>query len=133
MNGRKLNRTRLLQVQRQLKEIERELLEQERNDDLYDAIRDKNYMADIIVTISPNKHITFDGVCESYGLRTIRKPSTNGDMGSDWYTNIFGKIDRDVAIKLFDECLTVLKSAKDYYESMSEDEWLRLRKDDARV
>lgn len=133
MNGRELNRTRLLQVQRQLKEIERELLEQERNDDLYDAIRNKNYMADIMVKISPNKHITFDGARESYGLWTIRKPSTNGDGVSDWNTNIFGKIDRDVAIKLFDECLTVLKSAKDFYESMSDDEWLRLRKDDARV
>lgn len=124
---REYSKATLLETRKQLREIESKLIELAQSDVLYDAIKSNNYNADILVRISPNEPL-IDGIDECYGLRTKREP-----MGQKWLTSVFGNVDRDVVVELFDECIKILKSVRDTYETMSDEEWSLRRNSKVRV
>ncbi len=129
---REYSKETLLETRKQLREIESKLIKLAQSDVLYDAIKSNNYNADILVRISPNEPL-IDGIDECYGLRTKREPAIDKGTDKIWRTSVFGNIDRDVAIELFDECIKILKSIRDSYEKMSDEEWSLRRNSKVRI
>ena len=129
---REYSKATLLQTRKQLREIESKLIELAQSDILYDAIKSNNYKAEIFVRISPNEQL-IDGINECYGLRTKREPPIDNGKDQKWITSVFGNVDRDLVIELFDECMENLKSARDAYETMSDEEWSLRRNSRVRV
>ena len=129
---REYSKETLLKTRKQLQEIESKLIKLAQSDVLYDAIKSNNYNADILVRISPNEPL-IDGIAECYGLQAKREPAIDNETDTIWRTGVFGNIDRDVAIELFDECIKILKSVRDSYEKMSDEDWVLFRQSKVRI